>query len=486
MAESKKTIKSMPHNLEAEQSVLGCVIFDKDAATEIIADVREEDFYSESHRLIYRAMLNIYMGNVPIDFVTLSDSLEKSGELVAAGGITYITEIAKCVPSSANFKHYVNIIKRDSLMRKMIKLSGDITEAALSDITGDEMLNLAEKSIFDISDNLDSAKLTKINESLNEVINKFEIIQGDKNAFKGLDTGIKCINELFNGLQKSDLILIAARPSVGKTALAVNIVENAALQSNASCAVFSLEMPKIQIAQRILCSAAKVSLEKANKGELTAPEWKRLLKENEKLSKTKIFVDDSSLNTPQQMLSKCRRLKAKYGLDLVMVDYIQLMSASNRASENRQQEISEITRKLKILARELNVPVLALSQLSRAVENRTSGRPQLSDLRESGAIEQDADIVMFIHRPDKVESNMSKVLSGEIKKDIAELIVAKHRNGRCDTLSLKWLPEYTKFEDISESNKTNIADKMLEQSLGNIPLPQEERLTDGENLPFDK
>jgi len=475
MAEAKKTvktIKSMPHNLEAEQSVLGCILFDKDVGAEIIAEVKEEDFYAESHKLIYRAMLNVYMGSIPIDFVTLCDNLEKSGDLINAGGITYITEIAKSVPSTANFKYYVNIVKRDSLMRRMIKISGEITEAALSDISGEEMINLAEKSIFDISDNLDTAKLTKLNESLTEVLKKFETIQIDKNAFKGLNTGIKCINELLNGLQKSDLILIAARPSVGKTSLALNIVENAALQSGASCAVFSLEMPKAQLAQRLLCSASRTSMEKANKGELTAEEWKRLIKENDRLSKAKIFIDDSSMNTPPQILSKCRRLKAKFGLDLIMVDYIQLMSASNKANENnnsnRNQEISEITRKLKILAREMDVPVLAISQLSRAVETRTSGRPQLSDLRESGAIEQDADIVMFIHRPDKVDANMSKVMSGEIKKDFAELIVAKHRNGRCDTLYLKWLPEYTKFEDAGENFKTGIADNIYEQSKGNI------------------
>ena len=482
MAETKK-IKSMPHNLEAEQSVLGCVLFDKDAAMDIIAEISEEDFYAESHKLIYRAMLNVYMDNIPIDFVTLNDSLEKSGELVSVGGITYITEVAKSVPSSANFKHYVNIVKRDSLMRKMIKISSEITEAALTDLSDEDMINFAEKKIFDISDKLDTAKLTKLNESLVEVLNRLETTQLNKDAFKGLDTGIKCINELFNGLQKSDLILIAARPSIGKTSLAINIVENAALQANASCAVFSLEMPKVQIAQRMLCSAAKVSMEKAVKGDLNASEWKRLIKENEKLSKAKVFIDDSSLNTPQQMLSKCRRLKAKYGLDLVMVDYIQLMSTGSRGNDNRQQEISEISRKLKILARELDVPVLALSQLSRAIESRVSGRPQLSDLRESGAIEQDADIVMFIHRPDKVESNMSKVLTGEIKKDVAELIVAKHRNGRCDTLNLKWLPEYTKFEDVSETYKTQVADNILKESSGNVPMPNDESVT-GEDLPF--
>ena len=470
---AEKKVKSMPHNLEAEQSVLGCVLFDNEICGEILGQLKTDDFYTESHKIIFEAMSRIFSQNRPVDFVVMSDFLEKSGELNLAGGISYITEIAKSVPSAVNYKYYVDILKRDSLMRKMIKASNGIIDAALSDISFEDMLNFAEKSVFDISENIDTSSLVKIDEAIQEAINRFEAIQKDKNAFKGLNCGIKCINELFNGLQKGDLILIAARPSLGKTSLGVNLIENAAIDAGASCAIFSLEMPKIQIAQRMLCSIGKVSLEKAIKGELDLTQWKRLLKANEKFNKAKIFIDDNSLNTPEQMLSKCRRLKARHGLDLVMVDYIQLMSSGNKSSENRQQEISEISRKLKILARELDVPVLALSQLSRAVTMRASGVPQLSDLRESGAIEQDADIVMFIHRPDKVEANAQKVLTGDVKKDVAELIVAKNRNGPTETLKLKWIPAYTKFIDIEEDAKTKIADKILEQSLGNVPLPKD-------------
>lgn len=448
MAENNSKPKSMPHSIEAEQSVLGCVLFDSEISSDIMGELSVNDFYSESHKLLFEAMNSIYSGNRPIDFVTLTSELEKGGNLNLCGGISYITTITQIVPSSANYKHYVDIVKRDSTMRKLIHASQDIIETAQSDTDKDNALSFAEKSIFDISALNDSSKLMHIEPSLLNVMEKFDAVQSDKDSLNGIMTGFPALDSITNGFQKSDLILIAARPAVGKTSFAMNIIENAALIGGYSCAVFSLEMPRVQIAQRMLCSVSEVSMTRALKGKLEKNEWVKLWKESERLSKSKIFIDDSSLITPAEIMSKCRRLKAKSGLDMIMIDYIQLMSSGKKNPENRQSEISEITRKLKIIAKEINVPVIALSQLSRSVEKRQNSKPMLSDLRESGAIEQDADIVMFLHRPDKLEENANAVKNGEIEKDVVELLISKHRNGPTGQLELKWFGEFTKFKGI--------------------------------------
>lgn len=481
-----EAIRSMPHNLEAEQSVLGCVLFDESISSEVFAQLSEEDFYSESHRLIFESMTEIARRSIPVDFVTLTDEMEKRGTISACGGIAYVTEITKSVPSAANYKHYVSIVKRDSTLRKLINAGSAIMQEAGSDVTSEEALAFAEREVFDISAKSDASKLTAIGGELNAVIDKFQALASDKDAFTGLKTGLDGLDEILNGLHRSDLVLIAARPAMGKTSLAMNIVENIATLRGGVCAVFSLEMPKIQIAQRMMCSIAGVSLSDALKGNLTMEDWQKIWKSNAELAKARIFVDDSSMNTPYDILSKCRRLKAKEGkLDVVMIDYIQLMSTGGKATDNRQQEISEISRNLKILARELDVPVVALSQLSRAVESRTSHKPQLSDLRESGAIEQDADIVIFIHRPDKVEANEDKVMKGEIQKDVAELIIAKHRNGPTGSVNLRWIGHCTKFVSLSKS-----ADAIVE-AYNLAPPPREKREKTfaegglGDALPFD-
>ena len=451
MAQKSDKAQSMPYSLEAEQSLLGCILFESELAADIMPELEPDDFYSGSNRMIFEAMHSIYLDNKPIDFVTLTNELEKSGNLNMCGGITYITSVAQSVPSSANFRHYLDIVKRDSVMRKLIRASAKIAEMAGGDASKEEALNFAENSIFEISAKEDSSKLTHIKPSLMEVIERFDAIQSDRNALKGIMTGFPSLDYLTNGLQRTDLVLIAARPAVGKTSFALNIVQNAAVIGGYSVAVFSLEMPKIQITQRMLCSLAEVSLTKALKGKLEKDEWVRLFKESEMLSKARIYTDDSSLVTPAEILSKCRRLKAKDGLDLIMVDYIQLMNSGKRNPENRQSEVAEITRNLKITAKELDVPILALSQLSRAVEKRPNSKPVLSDLRESGAIEQDADIVMFLHRPDRAEENAAALLSGAIEKDVVELIIAKHRNGPTGQLELKWFGEYTKFKGIDRT-----------------------------------
>ncbi len=443
---AKQTEKMMPHSIEAEQSVLGCVLIDTDACINIMSDIKDSDFYVEAHKIIFSCMYNVYRNNSPVDFVTLTDALEKTNMLESVGGIEYITTLTNIVPSAASYKHYSDIVKRNSILRKLILASNNITNFCYEGADIKDALTFAEKCIYEISQKEDKSSLTHLKESVPEVLEKFETIQKDKNSLRGLPTGIYGLDKITNGLHRSDLIFIAGRPGSGKTSLAMNIVNNAAIKSGAKVAVFSLEMPRVQLAQRSLCSVAYVDMAKALKGELTVNEWKALWGANEKLSKSNIYVDDSSLNTPVDILSKCRRLKAEHGLDLIMIDYLQLMNAGgNSKDSNRQQEISYISRNLKIIAKELDVPVIVLSQLSRAVEQRTDHRPQLSDLRESGSIEQDADIVLFVYREDMYATDPNAP-----KNDIAKIIVAKHRNGALGDVAVKWVGSITTFVNLEK------------------------------------
>ena len=453
----------LPHSIEAEQSVLGCVLIDQDASMNILSELKGDDFYVEAHRIVFDAMYNVYSSNSPVDFVTLSDELEKTNMLESVGGAEYIATLTNIVPSSSNYKHYVDIVKRNSVLRRLISASNNIINNCFEAQTMQEALTYAEKNIFDISQSEDKSSLLPLKSSTGEVLDKFEKIQKDRDSLKGLPTGIYGLDKITNGLQNSDLILLAARPGVGKTSLAMNIVNHAAINRKATVAVFSLEMPRVQLAQRSLCSVAYVSMEKALKGELTVPEWKALWAANEKLSKANIFVDDSSLNTPVELLSKCRRLKAEHGLDLVMIDYLQLMNAGGKAKDNRQQEISEISRSLKIMARELNVPVIVLSQLSRAVESRVGKVPVLSDLRESGAIEQDADIVMFIHKPD-IPADAPEELK---QNPICEIMIAKHRNGALGNVKVKWVGNITTFVNLERDANEQSLDELAPPPIPN-------------------
>ena len=392
-------------------------------------------------------MESIIKENQPVDLVTLSDTLEKRGELDAVGGIEYINQLTDVLPSSANYVRYVEIVRRDSMLRKLIKGSAEIISQSGKSLDEFSALAFAEKTIYDISNTADTSTMKKIGSIIPDVMTKLDELSKDTSSFRGIKTGFKGLDNLLNGLQKSDLIILAARPGVGKTSLAMNIVEQVAVQGH-TCAVFSLEMGKEQLVQRMMCSCADVSMENALKGRMTKTEWLKIAKAREILTNTKIFIDDSAAVTPRELISKCRRLKRKHGLDLVMVDYIQLMTSDGKKGEdNRQQEISNISRNLKLLAKELNVPVIALSQLSRAVESR-KGRPQLADLRESGAIEQDADIVMFIHRPDK-SATEKELEEGAVKRNVAEIIIEKHRNGPQGVVNLYFKGESTKFVNIN-------------------------------------
>ncbi len=462
----------LPQSLEAEQAVLGCLLIDKECTPSIFGEIDKDDFYSESNSIIFNTMKSLYLKNNPIDYVTLSDAILTNNLVDKTGGLEYISSLTTVLPSAANYKNYVNIVKTKSVLRKLIKAGQTIVNTGFESQDLTDAIATAEKSVFDLSKEQDISSLTEIGITLNDVIAKFDKVFRDPESLKGLKTGFTKLDEITNGLQKSDLILLAARPGVGKTSFAMNVVANVAL-SGGKVAVFSLEMPKIQIAQRTLCSIANVSMKKAVQGKLNKDEWDAIIQAKKKLAETKIYIDDSSLNTPVEILSKCRRLQRESGLDLIMIDYLQLMTSGNKSKDvNRQQEVSEISRSLKILARELNVPVILLSQLSRAVESRQNHRPILSDLRESGAIEQDADIVLFIYKPEMY--NDVEIKDGE--QDICELIIAKHRNGELDTVKLKWIGEITSFKNLDYElkpmgNKTNA--KSSENQLSDNDAPPE-------------
>lgn len=437
--------KGMPYSLEAEQSLLGCLMIDNEIAADVLGGLDEDDFYAESHKNIIRAIKAVYMSRQPIDLVTVADKLEESSGLADVGGISYLTELAQITPSAANYKFYLEIVKRDSTNRKLIRAARDIAEFSKSSDDSVKSLRLAEEKIYTIAAMHDTSKLSDVRkDGFYDVLEKFNNIENDKDAYRGVATGFFRLDKLTNGLQKSDLIIIAARPGMGKTSFAMNIIEHAAVNCGNVCAVFSLEMSTLQIKQRLICANANVSMSAALSGNLQKTDWKRLGAAQERLKKSAIHIDDSARITPAEILSKCRRIKAKDGrLDLVMIDYIQLMSSGKKSDENRTLEVASITRELKLIAKELQTPIIALSQLRRLKDGE---RSSLSDLRESGAIEQDADIVMFIDRPD-VGATDDEIIRKGIIKGAAELRIAKHRNGELGTLPLRFKGEITKFVD---------------------------------------
>lgn len=454
----------LPHSNEAEMSILGCVLIDRDAPIHILSDLKADEFYSKAHRDIYGAMLNLAARDVPVDIVTLVQEMESLGLTESAGGLTYLTNLSNVVPSAANFKYYLDIIKKNSQLRRLIESGQKIIDISFTGDPDSKALALAEREIYGLAEQSDKSSLQPLNPSVSDAIARMELMFRDPSAGQGIPTGFRGLNALLNGFQPSDLILIAARPGQGKTSIGMNFIEHAALRGSRKtaagkpdpykCAVFSLEMPSIQLAKRMLCSEAKIDMGAANSGKLSPDDWKRIFDAKARLDKAKIFIDDSSLTTPIEILSKCRRLKREQGLDLVMVDYLQLMTSGGRV-ESRQQEISEITRTMKIAAKELNVPILLLSQMSRDIEKRTDKRPQMSDLRESGAIEQDADIIMFIYRE---EDKAAKDAVGGAKPELSdkvELIIAKHRNGAPGSVDLKWDGGTVRFVDVDNSKATN-------------------------------
>lgn len=449
----KVTARVMPNNLEAEQAVLCSALIDSLAAETIVGQLEPKDFYSETHKIIFEAMKDLYLQAKPVDFVTLIDILEKREKLEAVGGINYITSLTNAVPSSAYHASYTEIVKRDSVLRQIIETCSNVAskayEADSTDILAD-----AEKALYEIGEDGSSSGLENMSGAFNNAMEIFEEINQDGGTKRGVRTGFIALDKKIGGLQKTDLIILAARPGIGKTSLAMNIVSNAAIEDKAKCAIFSLEMGREQLAQRMLCSIAGVDMGKARAGELNERDWVKLWGAHKKLAGASIYCDDNSLNKPSQILAKCRKLKRERGLDLVVVDYLQLMTGDSK-TDNRQTEVSEMSRNMKILAKEIDVPVIVLSQLSRAVESRQGHRPMLSDLRESGAIEQDADMIIFIDRKDQPEGEPIKNESY-----VAELIIAKFRNGQPGSVNVGWDGNRVSFVNLSKDQN----EKSLEQA----------------------
>lgn len=441
-----------PHNLNAEKSVLGAMMLSPVACASAFEILRETDFYLLAHQKIYSAMFSLNIAAKNIDIVTLSDELDMLGVLEAVGGYSYLSDLSEFVPVISNVKEYINIAKNDSLLRQLIVVSGDITDDCYNDekSTFDVIAN-AEKSIFDISQSEDKKKFVHVKTGANQVIKQVEERYNNPNAITGLRTGFASLDSLLTGLHHAELILVAARPGMGKSAFALNIAQQAAYLDEAKVAVFSLEMPYDQLIERMLSSIGELPLTKIKTGLLSNDDWDSLSESADYLSGCDIFIDDTSGITIPEIFSKCRRLKAEHGLNLVVIDYLQLISSFGR-KDSRQQEISEMTRMLKIMAMDLSVPIILLSQLSRAPELRQNHRPILSDLRESGSIEQDADVVVFIYREGYYQQNDPSVDVNSITNE-SEIIISKHRSGPTGTVKLSWNGDIVRFIDVDTKHK---------------------------------
>lgn len=442
-----------PQNIEAEQAVLGAMLIEKEAIPKVMEILRDTDFYREAHRVIFTAMLELYNKNEAVDMITVTEILKRDSKLEDVGGIAYVTSLANAVPTAANVVYHASIIEEKSILRQLVSVSTQI--ASMGYEAGDDVKNIidsAESKILEISNRKKTADFTPINEIVLDSFKSIEALMGNKNGITGLPTGFDDLDNLTSGLHGSDFIILAARPSMGKTAFALNVVQNVAIRAAKrigggpkTVAFFSLEMSKEQLVQRMLCAEANIDSQRLRIGELRDEDWAMLINTADTLSNANIYIDDTAGITAMDMRSRARRLKIEHGLDLIVVDYLQLMQGSGKKnnSGDRQQEVSEISRSLKALARELNVPVVALSQLSRSVEARQVKRPMLSDLRESGSLEQDADIVAFLYREDYYNPETEN-------KNITELIIAKHRNGPVDTVNLFFHKQFTKFVGLSK------------------------------------
>ncbi len=442
---SVNQMKIPPNDQNAEMVFLGCMLFDNDGLQDGLRLLKEDDFYRPNNKSIFTTMQNLFEHGNPVDIITLSDGLKKRNEFEIIGGLPYLLQISESVNTSANIEVYAKIIEEKSILRKLIKVSGEVQNSAYQgqdDI--DDIIDIAEKGIFDIVQNKKSENFADIKDIMSDAISNIEELFQNQGQTTGLPTGFKDFDRKTAGLQKADLILIAARPSMGKTAFALNILQHIGVKEDKSVAVFSLEMSKDSLVNRMICSHAMVDSNRFRTGELNDEDWEKIGDSVCPLSNAKIFIDDTPGININELRAKSRKLKMERGLDLIVIDYLQLMSGSKR-TESRQQEVSDISRGLKAVARELEVPVIALSQLSRANEKRIDKRPMLSDLRDSGAIEQDADLVCFIHREEYY--NPEEV--AEEDRGVSEIIIAKQRNGETGTVKLRWFGQYTKFADLT-------------------------------------
>jgi len=438
--------KIPPQSAESEMAVLGAIMMRPEAIHEIIDIVRSEAFYAERHRLIYETMLELHSTGKPIDILSMANRLHEKGKIDQAGGKSYLAELSESVPSSANVKHYAEIVQKKSLMRGLIKASESISQLGYDEIRHiDELMDEAEKRIFEVTNISTTQSFVAIKDQLGETWDRIEMLSNSDDTLRGVPTGFKALDNKLSGLQPSDLIILAARPSVGKTSFALELARQAAVNHNIPVGIFSLEMGAQQLIDRMLSSQANIDLWRLRTGKIKeADDFDRIRDALDTLSKAPIYIDDEPGKTVLSMRAVARRLKSEKNLGLIIVDYLQLASPSiTRASDNMVQQVTEISRSLKSLARELNVPVLALSQLSRAVESR-GGKPRLSDLRDSGSIEQDADVVMFIHREDKGKDESERT-------NIAEILIEKHRNGPTGRVELFFDAEHASFRDLDKS-----------------------------------
>lgn len=443
--EEERAGRVPPNNLDAERSVLGAMMQDHEALSLAIEALRAEDFYHPANRELFDAMHRLQSAGQPVDIVTVDEELTRRGTLEGVGGIQYVVDISRYVPTTANARAYIQIVAEKATLRRLIHAGDEIVQASyaqqepLADILGH-----AEKSIFDIvMRRTEGSTLVHIADILPDTYQRIETLSRLKGAIDGVPTGFVDLDNLLTGLHGGELVLVGARPSMGKTSFGMNVLSYASVMAGKTVAAFSLEMPRDQLAMRLLCADARVDMQSVRHGTLRDEDWLALSRALGPIAAANLYIDDTSGITPAQLRSRCRRLKIERGLDLVMVDYIQLMASDGRA-ENRQNEVSEISRALKGIAKELNVPVLALAQLSRAGAQRSDKRPILSDLRDSGAIEQDADVVMFLHREEYYDPNTED-------KNIAEVIVAKQRNGPLGTIKLAWLGQYTRFASLQQT-----------------------------------
>ena len=433
-----------PQNIEAEQAVLGAMLLKKEAVAEASSILKAEDFYRETHRLVFETMQDLAKEGMGVDMVTLTERLRKKDIMEKVGGVAFITALANAVPTAANLAYYAGIVAEKAQLRKLINAATEIASSAYEDSEDvAELMDKAEKSILAAAAGRSNSSFVQMKDALLNTFQSIEKIYESKGGLTGISTGFADLDKLTTGLQASDFILVAARPSMGKTAFTLNIAADVALRSKKSVAFFSLEMSAGQLVQRMLCAEGGVDSQKVRVGQLADKDWEKIIAAADRLSQAPIYIDDTPGITVMDLRSKARRLKAEHGLDLVIIDYLQLMQGrASKNSDNRQQEISEISRSLKALARELDVPVIALSQLSRSVESRQVKKPMLSDLRESGSLEQDADIVMFLYREDYYDPDTEN-------KNITDVIIAKHRNGPVDTVQLFFQKEFTKFVNLS-------------------------------------
>ncbi|MCP3026988.1 replicative DNA helicase [Halobacillus sp. A5] len=434
--------RTPPHNIEAEQAVLGAVFLEPEAMSTAAEFLVPEDFYRASHQRIFEVMLTLSDRGEPIDLVTVTTALSNNKVLEEVGGVSYLSDIANSVPTAANISYYTRIVSEKSTLRGLIRTATNIVTSGFAEEENiEDVLNAAEKEILEVSQRKDSGAFKNIKDVLIDVYDNIETLHNNDGNTTGIPTGYRDLDHITSGFQRNDLIIIAARPSMGKTAFALNIAQNVAVNSDENVAIFSLEMGADQLVSRMLCAEGNIDAQRLRTGQMESEDWNKLTMAMGSLSNAGIYIDDTPGIRVNEIRSKCRRLKQEHGLGMILIDYLQLIQGSANSKENRQQEVSEISRSLKGLARELNVPLIALSQLSRGVESRQDKRPMMSDLRESGSIEQDADIVGFLYRDDYYDQESEN-------QNIIEIIISKQRNGPVGNVELAFVKEYNKFVDL--------------------------------------